>query len=245
MTKPQQIKKEDLSFDLRNQIERGGTVYGTNSIMPQQFDSRYLLRSANDFNTFEENEAINEDDIILTEEYDNFSKLKITAGALSSFVANRELDIYTGFEIKSSSFTAEFKKTYVMAGVSSRVEVTLPTDGFKNGNSFRLFNRSSQGFKILVPPTQKLFVGITEYNYSNPFEFYGAGSIGACIEIQMVEMPEQREWFTIADLNFSGFVSAPSSSSDFGLPGQIAYDDDYFYICVSFSRWKRTSLGNF
>ena len=34
----------------------------------------------------------------------------------------------------------------------------------------------------------------------------------------------------------------PSSSSDVGIPGQTAYDDNYLYVCTSSNTWKRTVL---
>ena len=34
----------------------------------------------------------------------------------------------------------------------------------------------------------------------------------------------------------------PSSSSDVGIPGQTAYDDNYLYVCTASNTWKRTEL---
>ena len=34
----------------------------------------------------------------------------------------------------------------------------------------------------------------------------------------------------------------PSSSSDVGIPGQTAYDDNYLYVCTDSNTWKRTAL---
>jgi len=34
----------------------------------------------------------------------------------------------------------------------------------------------------------------------------------------------------------------PSSSSDVGIPGQTAYDDNYLYVCTASNTWKRTAL---
>jgi len=39
-------------------------------------------------------------------------------------------------------------------------------------------------------------------------------------------------------------VSAPSSSTDSGIPGQTAYDSSYFYVCTSPNTWKRISLSS-
>ena len=34
----------------------------------------------------------------------------------------------------------------------------------------------------------------------------------------------------------------PSSSSDVGIPGQTAYDNDYLYVCTEENSWKRVGL---
>jgi len=41
---------------------------------------------------------------------------------------------------------------------------------------------------------------------------------------------------TIAD------PSIPASSSASGTKGDIAYDDDYIYVCISTDTWKRSPL---
>lgn len=43
----------------------------------------------------------------------------------------------------------------------------------------------------------------------------------------------------------SSWVTAPTDSSDTGTAGQIAYDSDYFYVCVATNNWKRTLLSAF
>jgi hypothetical protein len=37
----------------------------------------------------------------------------------------------------------------------------------------------------------------------------------------------------------------PTSSSSSGLPGQMSYDSDYLYVCISSNSWKRVSLSSF
>jgi len=37
--------------------------------------------------------------------------------------------------------------------------------------------------------------------------------------------------------------TAPSSASDFGLPGEIRWDANYIYVCVSIDTWKRVALS--
>ena len=38
-------------------------------------------------------------------------------------------------------------------------------------------------------------------------------------------------------------VSAPTSSTSPGTPGQIAYDSTYIYVCVANNTWKRASIS--
>lgn len=39
------------------------------------------------------------------------------------------------------------------------------------------------------------------------------------------------------------FVSAPSTASDTGTAGQMAYDSSYLYICTATNTWKRVGLA--
>jgi hypothetical protein len=38
-------------------------------------------------------------------------------------------------------------------------------------------------------------------------------------------------------------VSAPSSATDNGSPGQIAYDSTHFYVCIANNTWKRVAIA--
>jgi len=38
-------------------------------------------------------------------------------------------------------------------------------------------------------------------------------------------------------------VEPPAAASSAGLPGQIAYDSDFFYVCIDANTWKRTALS--
>lgn len=37
--------------------------------------------------------------------------------------------------------------------------------------------------------------------------------------------------------------TVPSTASDTGIAGQVAWDSDYFYVCVATNTWKRTALS--
>jgi hypothetical protein len=39
-------------------------------------------------------------------------------------------------------------------------------------------------------------------------------------------------------------VSAPVTSDASGTAGQVAYDADYFYVCVGVDTWKRVALSS-
>lgn len=45
----------------------------------------------------------------------------------------------------------------------------------------------------------------------------------------------------------ASFTTKPTSSSSMGTPGQIAYDANFLYVCVSGNppTWKRIALSNF
>lgn len=49
----------------------------------------------------------------------------------------------------------------------------------------------------------------------------------------------------IVSANIAISNSAPANSSANGFAGQIAYDADTFYICVSNNTWKSVSLSSF
>ena len=38
--------------------------------------------------------------------------------------------------------------------------------------------------------------------------------------------------------------STPSSAGDFGVPGEIRWDANYIYVCVSIDTWKRVALSS-
>lgn len=42
---------------------------------------------------------------------------------------------------------------------------------------------------------------------------------------------------------YATVVAAPASATSTGSPGQIAYDNDYFYVCVSTNTWRRVAIG--
>lgn len=43
--------------------------------------------------------------------------------------------------------------------------------------------------------------------------------------------------------SLSLFTSAPSTATSLGVAGQMAYDANYFYVCVASNTWKRAPLS--
>lgn len=48
---------------------------------------------------------------------------------------------------------------------------------------------------------------------------------------------------TAIDGKLNTWVSAPSTASDTGTAGQIAYDSSYIYVCVATDTWVRAALS--
>ena len=38
------------------------------------------------------------------------------------------------------------------------------------------------------------------------------------------------------------YVNVPETRDSYGIPGQMSFDDDYFYLCVAPNRWARILL---
>jgi hypothetical protein len=50
---------------------------------------------------------------------------------------------------------------------------------------------------------------------------------------------------TVGKLLQTASVNAPATSGASGSPGQIAYDQNYIYVCVGANAWKRAALNGF
>lgn len=40
------------------------------------------------------------------------------------------------------------------------------------------------------------------------------------------------------------WASAPATSTSAGIAGQVAYDSDYFYVCVAANTWRRAPISD-
>lgn len=58
-----------------------------------------------------------------------------------------------------------------------------------------------------------------------------------------------QKWFLSAQtaINASPQIAetVPTSSSAAGQPGSIAFDSNWFYVCVGLNEWRRASLNTF
>lgn len=44
------------------------------------------------------------------------------------------------------------------------------------------------------------------------------------------------------DQRYTPVVDVPATATSSGISGEISFDSDYFYVCVSGNTWKRTAL---
>jgi hypothetical protein len=54
-------------------------------------------------------------------------------------------------------------------------------------------------------------------------------------------------WYLAGGSGGSGipaWVPAPASSGASGVAGQMAYDDEYFYVCIASGVWRRTPIND-
>ncbi len=75
----------------------------------------------------------------------------------------------------------------------------------------------------------------TDYNAYDPFP---AETHEAALDKAMLIAQEQDATVAVK----LEWVAAPATASDTGVAGEVAYDSDYFYVCVATDTWKRTAL---
>jgi len=79
--------------------------------------------------------------------------------------------------------------------------------------------------------TQNNAWGIEGANYGSDGQVLTSGGEGVSVA-----------WEDAA-LSTSAHADAPSAADDDGTTGQLAYDADYFYVCIDTDTWKRTALS--
>lgn len=65
------------------------------------------------------------------------------------------------------------------------------------------------------------------------------------------DFPNEEEFWDLLDSMVSkaddgvpvAFVAVPATTDSSGAAGQMAYDDDYLYVCTSLNKWKRAPLS--
>ena len=68
------------------------------------------------------------------------------------------------------------------------------------------------------------------------------GSIRYNDEIKKIQYKSDYKWQNI--LNVDSDLSIPTTSTSPGNTGDIAFDNNYLYICIQNNVWKRTSLSS-
>lgn len=70
------------------------------------------------------------------------------------------------------------------------------------------------------------------------------GVQGASLTCPLLKLAGSGEFDVFADGAVKLGGSAPAASSSPGVPGQIAWDGSYFYLCTGTNQWKRTALSS-
>jgi len=73
--------------------------------------------------------------------------------------------------------------------------------------------------------------GIEGANYGTSGQVLTSGGSGAVIS-----------WEDAA-LSTTAHSTPPANAADTGTAGQVAYDDDYVYLCTATDTWKRTAIS--
>jgi hypothetical protein len=104
-------------------------------------------------------------------------------------------------------------------------------------------NTNAVLFANTFSSTQTLGVGTTT---TAPLRFQAGTVLTAPIQ-HSVEWDGNFMYLTTSGANSArttnvAFVSAPATSSSYGLAGQVAYDSTFFYVCTAANTWLKTPL---
>jgi hypothetical protein len=50
-------------------------------------------------------------------------------------------------------------------------------------------------------------------------------------------------WTCMTNQGYLSWTNAPAATNSTGTAGQLAYSNNYFYVCVSNNTWRRTTLA--
>ena len=79
-------------------------------------------------------------------------------------------------------------------------------------------------------------------NVNNEFTGNGSGMSGILLPADIDTFAELDA--IVADETLLKWVTAPATATSAGTAGQIAYDANYFYVCVSTDVWRRTVMAS-
>ena len=79
----------------------------------------------------------------------------------------------------------------------------------------------------------------TDYNAYDPFP---AETHERQLDRNVLMIQDVQAQVDTLNTNKLEWVTAPTTTSDTGVAGQVAYDTDYLYVCTATDTWKRTLL---
>lgn len=134
---------------------------------------------------------------------------------------------------------------YVVNASSSGVnDITVGTTPLTISKAYTRNNDNAVLFANTFTSTQTLAVGSPT---TAPLRFQ-AGTLLTTPVQHTVEWDGNFMYLTTSGANSArttnvAFVSAPASSSSYGLSGQVAYDSSFFYVCTAANTWLKTPLS--
>jgi len=134
------------------------------------------------------------------------------------------------------------------SGITIRTSSNHAAMGVRS-SALALMNSSTSGDPQTVNPTFFILdkrIGVGQYAVNTPnatLDIKGEGATSATNALY-VRNSSNTKLLTIRDdglLNYS-VTKTPSSASDTGTVGDIAWDSNYIYVCVGTNQWKRTAI---
>jgi hypothetical protein len=122
-------------------------------------------------------------------------------------------------------------------------DITVGSTNLFFGTSFTRGTNNATNSSNTFTSTQTLAVGSTT---TAPLRFQ-AGTLLTTPVQHTVEWDGNFMYLTTSGANSArttnvAFVSAPATSSSYGLSGQVAYDSSFFYVCTAANTWLKTPL---
>jgi hypothetical protein len=123
------------------------------------------------------------------------------------------------------------------------VDISVGTTALNITQAYARNNNNAVLFANTFLSTQTLAVGTAT---TAPLRFQ-AGTLLTTPVQHSVEWDGNFMYLTTSGANSArttnvAFVSAPATSSSYGLSGQVSYDSNFFYVCTAPNTWVKTSL---